>query len=303
MDSNKESNNEKKKMSAALKLTIVFICVAAALTFFSKTMYNAGIPVVQVSPVMSEQLRIVHTGEGFVVPKETAPLYAPGDLVITEVLVKQYDVVEEGDVLAAFDVSGVEAGRKEQCMELRAPFDGVITGVSAHPGMMAGRYEPLFELSNTELGYVVRLVVPMEYARFFYKAKISIFDTIHTIPGTIISRAPVPGGGVELTIELEPGRAQIKPDMLAVLELTHVTEKFSAIVPYTAIFDEAFVYKLIETEGPLGMEYRVKRIPVEIIVRGEGLVAVTGDLRQRDEVVVSSDRPLADERVKVFKEW
>ena len=303
MDSNKDYYNEKKKMSAALKLTIAFICVAAALTFFSKTMYNAGIPVVQVSPVKSEQLRIVYEGEGFVVPKETVPLYAPGDLVITEVFVKQYDAVEEGDVLAVFDVSGLEAGRQEQCRELRAPFDGIVTGVSAHAGMMAGRYEPLFELGNTELGYVVRLVIPMEYARFFHKARISIFDTTHTISGTIISRAPAPGGGVEIAIELEPGRALIKPDMLAELELVHVTEKFPALVPYEAIVDGAFVYKLIETEGPLGMEYRVRRIPVETIVRGEGWVAVEGDLRQQDEVVVSSDRPLADERVKFFREW
>jgi len=63
------------------------------------------------------------------------------------------------------------------------------------------------------------------------------------------------------------------------------------------------VYKLIETEGPLGSEYRVRRIPVDIGVQSGGWVAVFGDVRKGDEVVTSSNRPLKDERVKIFREY
>ena len=342
MDSNNGSYGEKKKMSTALKLTIIFICVVAALTFYSRTIYNAGLPNVQITGVKSEQLRIVHTGEGFIVPKETLPLYAPGDLVVTDVLVRLYDEVSEGDVLAEFDVSGLENQLKdlntlinkqrtewatnwtntiemdiddtdrhiknlraqiEKGRELVAPFDCIVTGVYAEQGMMAGRYAPLFELGNTELGFIIKLVLPAEYATFFNTAFIHPMGTSAKLKGTIISRTAAPDGGAEITLEIDPGRSLLKPDMMATIELTHVTERMPALVPVTAVMEGAFVYKLIETESPLGTEYRVRRIPVDIGVQAGGWVAVFGDVRKGDEVVTSSDRPLKDERVKIFREY
>jgi len=329
-------------MSVALKLTIIFLCVVAGLTFYSRTIYTAGLPNVQISGVKSEQLKITHMGEGFIVPKESMSLYAPGDLIITEVSVRQYDAVSEEDVLAVFDVSDLENQLKdlntllnkqraewstnwtptiemdmddtlrhinnlkaqiENGRELIAPFDGIVTGVYAEPGMMAGRYSPLFELSNTELGYIIRTVIPAEYATYFNTAFILPMGTSAKLKGPIISRTAAPEGGAEITIEIDPGRTLLKPDMLATIELTHVTERFSALVPVSAIMEGAFVYKLIETESPLGTEYRVKRIPVDIGVQAGGFVAVFGDIRKGDEVVTSSDRPLKDERVKIEREY
>jgi len=329
-------------MSTALKLTIIFICVVAALTFYSRTIYNAGLPNVQISGVKSEQLRIVHIGGGFIVPKESISLYAPGELVIKEVMVGQYDIVSEEDVLAVFDVSDLENQLKdlntllnkqrtewstnwtntiemdieaterhirtlrakiEEGRELIAPFDGIVTGVYAETGMMAGRYSPLFELSNTELGYVTKLVLPAEYAAFFNTADILPLDNSAKLKGKIISRTAAPEGGAEITLEIDPGRTRLRPDMLAKIELTHVTERFPALVPVTAIMEGAFVYKLIETESPLGTEYRVRRIPVDVGVQAGGWVAVFGDVRKGDEVVTSSDRPLTDERVKITREY
>ena len=308
-----DSNNEKKKMSLALKLTIAFICVVAALTFYSKTMYNAGVPTVQTSPVKSEQLRIVHYGDGMVLPKETAALYAPGDYVVAEVLVKKFDEVNAGDVLAVFELPASDTVAQTpdeeepvymdtQYANLLAPFDGIVIDVSVQPGMLVGRTAPVFELCNEELGFIVKHVIPEEMAKYFKMASVDILDTTHTIKGTIISREPAPEGGVEITIELEPGRARLKPYMLAKLELVHVTADRQTLVPLTAIYDGEYVFKLIESEGPLGMEYFVKRTPVEVGAKGEGWVSVTGDIRQRDQVVISSDKLLADERVKIYKE-
>jgi len=327
-------------MSAALKLTIIFLCVAAVLTFYSKTIYNTSIPTVQTSLVKADTLRIVYQGEGVVEPRETISLYAPEDLVVTEVLAGKYDVVSEEDVLAVFDVSGLENQLKdlnsllnkqrtewasawtntiemdmddterhmknlraqiEKGRELAAPFDGIVTGVYAQPGMMAGRYTPLFELGNTELGYVIRDVIPMEYSRFFSKANVEFAESIYKTTGTIISRAAAPGGGVEIAIELEQGRTKLRPGMLATFELSHYTEPLPALVPVTAIVDGAFVFKLIEADGPFGKEYRVVRIPVTVGFQSEGWVAVTGDIYQYDKVVISSDRPLSDERVKIYQ--
>ena len=325
-------------MSLALKLTIIFICVAAVLTFYSRTMYNASIPTVQISLVRADTLRVVHTGEGFIEPKETASLYAPGDLVVTEVLAGKYDTVNEGDVLVTFDVSGLENELKdlnflrdkmitqlhiawdptlemdigdterhirnlreqiEQSRELIAPFEGMVTDVNAQPGMMAGRYAPLFELANTDLGFVVRNTIPIEYAKFFDKGNVYPVGSINKLSGTVISRTPAPDGGIEITIEIDPGRTKLKPDMLVEFELVHFTEVNPALVPLTAIFNEAYVFKLTEKEGPLGIEYWVTRMPVEVGLQADGWVAVTGNLMRDDKVVVSSDRPLSDERVKL----
>jgi multidrug efflux pump subunit AcrA (membrane-fusion protein) len=346
-------------MAPALKLTIVFLCAVAVLTFYSKTMYNAGIPTVHVSPVKSEKLKIEYKGEDVITLREleTEALYAPGDLAITDVFVKQYDKVEEWEALATFDVSGLEnqlrdldslrkkliAARDsnwdrlveggitqtewriattqldmevadterhmgilrveiEQGRELRAPFSGTVADVFAEPGMMAGRFAPLFELSKMEQGFEIKHVIPKEMAKFFYKASVYPIGVVNKVSGTVTKRAPAPGGGIEITIELDPGIGRLEPDMLAQYELAHVTEKLPALVPVTAIHDGAFVYKLVDTEGPLGTEYRVTKVAVEAGVRGEGWASVTGDLRSGDYVVISSDKPLAGDRVKLYQE-
>jgi len=294
-------------------------------------MYNAGLPTVQVKGVKNEQLKIEYTGEGFIVTKETASLYSPGDLAVSEVPVKKYAEVSEGDVLAVFDVSGLENDlldlqtlfkklqssgasmdiadterhiknleeRIEREREMRAPFDGVVTDVAAKPGMMAGRYTPLFEISNAELGFVIRHVIPLEYARYFNTAFIYPVFSSAKLKGAIISRTAAPDGA-EVTIEIEPGMTRLQPDTLAIIEMTHITER-SALVPVTAIADGMFVFKLIETEGPLGTEYRVKRIPVDVGDKAGGWAAISGDIRKGDEVVISSDRPLSDERVRLYR--
>ena len=336
-----DSNDEKKKMRPALKLTIVFVCVVAFLTFYSNTMYNANIPTVHVTGVKSEKIKLEYEGEGLIVPKETIPVFAPGDLVVKEVFVRQYDKVEEWDVLATFDVSGLEnqlkdleSSRKQKITQLHiewspvlemeigdterhirilreqilnvremtAPFSGTVIGIFAHPGMMVGRSAPVFELSDALQGFVIKHIMPEENAKYFERGDVFPLGSIHKIRGNVIERRPAPGGGVEITIELDPGKVPLRPDILATFVLTHITEKLPALVPTTSIIDGMFVYKLIETDGPLGTEYRAQRIEVKVDFISEGWAAVTGDIRKGDRVVVSSDRPLSDERVKVYQE-
>ena len=336
-----DSNDEKKKMRPALKLTIVFVCVVAFLTFYSNTMYNANIPTVHVTGVKSEKIKLEYEGEGLIVPKETVPVFAPGDLVVKEVFVRQYDKVGQGEALITFDVSDLESQLKDLQLaidqqrmllswnwdplkemeignmerharilreqikngrEMTAPFDCTVIGVFAHPGMMVSRSAPIFELSDALQGFVIKHVMPEENAKYFERGDVFPMGSIHKIRGNVTGRVPVPGGGVEITIELDPGKVPLQPDTLAGFVLTHITEKLPALVPATSIIDGMFVYKLIETDGPLGTEYRVQRIEVKVDFRSEGWAAVTGDIRKGDRVVVSSDRPLSDERVKVYQE-
>jgi hypothetical protein len=91
----------------------------------------------------------------------------------------------------------------EQGRELFAPFSGTVIGVFAQSGMMVGRSAPLFELSDMELGFIIKHVIPEDKAKYFNTAKVEIIGTIHKIKGKIISRSPAPGG-IEITIELEP---------------------------------------------------------------------------------------------------
>ena len=87
--------------------------------------------------------------------------------------------------------------------------------------------------------------------------------------------------------------------MLVMFQLSGKTENFSAIVPTSAVMEYSYVYKLIETDGPLGTEYRIRRTDVEIQTQTQEYTAVTGELSIDDKVVIRSDRPLSDERVKI----
>lgn len=338
-----ESSSEKKKMTPIFKVTIVFICAAIILTFFSKTIYNAGIPTVYVSKVKSDMIEVKYTGEGVVSPKETTALYASGDFVVTDILVSQYDIVKKGDVLAVFDVSDLEnqlldmqteyeklisarkntSGEARRLMnldvadmerhmdtlqkqidngkELCAPFDGVITEIYANSGMMTNRSSPLFNIGNTEQGYVVKQVIEDDNARYYTKATVYLTGIVTKtkINGEITDRIPAENGEVEITIQLDPDVTELQPDMLVMFQLSGKTENFSAIVPTSAVMEDSYVYKLIETDGPLGTEYRIRRTDVEIQTQTQEYTAVTGELSIDDKVVIRSDRPLSDERVKI----
>jgi len=101
-----ESN--KKKLTPALKITIVFVCIVVLLTFFSKTLYNYNLPTVIAANVTSSTIHMEYTAEGTLLPKETKVYFAPETLKIARVNVSQYDSVKKGDPLVVFDVSGLE---------------------------------------------------------------------------------------------------------------------------------------------------------------------------------------------------
>jgi len=101
-----ESSN--KKMSPALKVTIVFLILAVLLTFFSRTLYQMNMPTVHLTKLTSGNLNKVYRGEGVITPNVTHDLYASAMLEITKVYVQKGDDVKKGDLLIEFDVSDME---------------------------------------------------------------------------------------------------------------------------------------------------------------------------------------------------
>ena len=167
--------------------------------------------------------------------------------------------------------------------------------------MYAYRTSPLLEIGNTNAGYVIKHTVTDANAGYFTKAEGYLTDseTKIKIKGEITDRAPV-SGGLELTIKLDPGRTKLKPDAPVKFELSGKTEEFPTIVPAAALIDNSFVYLIAEEDGPLGTETHVRKTFVEVKAKTWESVAVSGDLVPvLDHVVTSSDRVLADERVKI----
>jgi len=113
---------ENRKIRPALKVTIIFLCIVAGLTFFSRTLYHINMPVVHIAKPVSGSLTKLYTAEGVIMPREMAEVFAPAPLTISEVRIKQGSVVGEGDVLVEFDVSGLE----RELEDMRAEHDKLL---------------------------------------------------------------------------------------------------------------------------------------------------------------------------------
>ena len=106
--------SSERKLRPAVVITIVFICVAVVLTFFSKTIYGLTVPTVHVEQFSKGSLRKTQEASVIVLPRQPREIYVPERMMVKEVLVKDNDDVKQGDVLAKLDVSELELRLGEQ---------------------------------------------------------------------------------------------------------------------------------------------------------------------------------------------
>ncbi len=111
-----ESNN-KRKMRPALKITIVFIIIAALLTFFSRTIYDMSIPTVHVTKLIEGNLDKKYSADGFIMPVRIENIYAPETLPVKEVLVEENMYYVNGSPVIKLDTSLLEEQLKDMKTE------------------------------------------------------------------------------------------------------------------------------------------------------------------------------------------
>ncbi|MEM7084070.1 MAG: efflux RND transporter periplasmic adaptor subunit [Pseudomonadota bacterium] len=176
----------------------------------------------------------------------------------------------------------------------RAPFNGIVVERMHRGGEEVGRGTVLARLTATD-NLEIRAFVPLKYlSRVAEGDELSVFNTDHRLTGTI--RALIPTGDVrsqtfEARIDIP---VRVVGDVV-VGELVSVAipiraEQRSLAVPRDAIVlrNEAHYVVRINDDNV------AERVVVELGDSKDGLIAVSGDLREGDRVAVRGGETLAD---------
>ena len=181
--------------------------------------------------------------------------------------------------------------------QLKADRDGFVESLFTGDSFEAG--EVLAGLQSSD-DYTLRCSVPIEEAsRLQPGAEARI--TNQSVGGVSVVLAAVepdqtdPVNLKSLVFSVVGDNAA--PNQSFTLAISLDTSRHDRVVPNAAVYRDSvgyFVY-LVETKTtPLGSRSKVRRVDVELLRRDDKYTAVSGELSNRDNVVVLSDAPLAD---------
>ena len=95
----KKHENKKSSRRWVIRAMAAFLVVLALLTFFSNTIMNMTIPLVVTGTAMRGNLSYTNSATGQIVSDNQIEVKGLEGRTVSEVLVSNYDMVEEGDVL------------------------------------------------------------------------------------------------------------------------------------------------------------------------------------------------------------
>lgn len=240
------------------------------------------------------------TYEHLVSAAKTPGVVAGNDLLVAEqttaadraqVEAAQHNVLAAQDALRSVT-------QLESYLQIRAPFDGVVTERNLHPGALVGPSsgqtgsQPIVRIED--IGRL-RLVVPIpeQYVSGVREGE-SVAFTIAAYPGQIF-RAPIARISHDIdqstrtmAVELDVRNAQITPGTFASVQWPVQRDYATLFVPTTAIatnLQRTFVVRIRDDKADW--------VDVKTGTTAGGKVEVFGDLKEGDRVVVPASDELA----------
>lgn len=248
---------------------------------------------VEITELVLDDFIVEKSITGRVEPKDISPiiLQMPGEL--TELKVKNGDLVKKDDLIARLKT---QAGT----IDLKAPEAGEIINLEAKEGDLLSGEEALALIYNDK-ELTMTLTVTNKVRKLFEVDKsyqVSIEEEVYDLSIDSIGKLPNETGlyPVETTIKNKKG--QILPGMIAVLELPESLLENVFVLPTEAIIEESegsFVYK-VEKD-------RAVKVEINVLETQSDLTALEGDLTEADEIVINGQLILSDgAKVVIVKE-
>ncbi len=203
------------------------------------------------------------------------------------------------------DISMAERKIAELTMEMNmgavtAPCDGVITELYYSAGMTANASQPLYRIADTGGGFqfvasvnisAADYIEPSDEAQIFIN---SLNDRI--IQGKvnqIINNQHHIGVKRDIVIDIPPDG--LKGGEIGTADIKKNIGSYNVLVPNSAVGQDNkgyFVYVLKEREGPLGKEFYVETVSVDIGDSDNTRTVVFSGINALDKVISDSDKPL-----------
>lgn len=249
---------------------------------------------------MDESASLLHTQEAnYRASKATYDrLYAtsriPGTVSPNELELANAKMSSDSANLAAARSKYQESTDLQSYLQIRAPFDGVISSRNIYPGAYAGpagkgSFVPLMTLQEQRR---LRLVIAVpEAATAYFRQKDTVHFTVQTLPGrTFTATVTRMAGSLDMQLRTEQLQMDVSdehgvllPGMFAQvsLDLTNSDEQF--IVPLTAVTANSKRVFVIRVTGST-----TQWITVQKGRESGGQVEIFGDLKAGDQLVANA---------------
>lgn len=187
--------------------------------------------------------------------------------------------------------------RDDGC-QVRAPHDGTVTGILAPAGSMTSS-SGVITLSSAERGLVMEATAQGDDAdELGSEAVGSIsFPGDIEVNDVVFSAVKDADGSVHLSANIAADG--VAAGMTGTLLVTLSSNEYASCLPAEAVYEETpssyYVYVLEEHAGFLGTELVVRNVSVNVLDRGNGMVALAdGALSPQQDVVARADKVLAE---------
>lgn len=278
----------KLRFKTVITVYIIFMLV---LTFFSKSLYNDRLPIVETIKPKQGRLSFAVFGSGEVSFGSVKKVYADWDGRVVKMLVKEGSFVKKGECLLRYIPDSSDSA---DVQEVRAKMDGVIVSVGVEEGMYISSHANtvLYEIAIPSSGWQISFMINEEQREKIDADSVPLIqlDEYHSIKGKIVSVTPVP--------DTEEYLYQIKiafqsDDDLAGKRIKITVQRFSneydMMLPLEALQKDEnqfyYVLKLQKSESVLGSGYCAQGVNVELLDDDGQYCAVRG-LTPEDQIII-----------------
>lgn len=187
--------------------------------------------------------------------------------------------------------------RDEGCV-VRAPHDGVVTGILAPVGSMTSS-SAVLTMSSPERGLVIEASAREEEADELSgeaTGRIAFGDDV-VLDDVALSVTKGEDGTAQISADVTA--EGVSPGMTGTVTVTLSAAEYASCLPAEAVHQETssqfYVHVLEEQAGFLGTELVIRTVSVNVLDSGNALVALDGGaLSPQQQVVVRADKVLAE---------
>lgn len=289
---------EEKRKRGFKKVFLALAVILLVLTFFSKSLYNYRLPVVEVTSPKQGNLSFTVEELGAFDYKHVDSFYAEIDGRVKEILVSPGDEVEEGQCLMRFQLNGTG-----EMYDVVAAGSGIIASIGVEPGMYVSSMQNtvLYKMAEKTDEWTCYTIISEEQLKHVNLDSIPVIyieSRDVTVEGKILSivdyvSQDLRGYKVYISVSLDDAALYGEK---AEVRITDETMVYDALIPVAALRKDAtgyFVLVMQQDNGVLGNGYEAHRMSVDLLDSDESYCAVRG-LPLDERVIIASTGEIKD---------
>lgn len=289
---------EEKRKKSFQKIFIALVLIMLVLTFFSKSLYNYQLPVVEVTLPKQGGLNFTVEGTGSFDYAHIDSFYAEIDGRVREILVSEGDEVKKGQCLMRFQMNGTG-----EIYDVTAAESGIITSIGVEQGMYVSSMQNtvLYEIAEKSEEWICNLIISEEQLEYIDLDSIPVLhikSRNETVEGEIISITGYvgqKGTGYKVNIRVALDDATLYGEKVNIT-VKNESMLYDTLIPVAALRKDAtgyFVLVLQTDDGVLGNGYEAHRMSVDLLDSDETYCAVRG-LPMDERVIIASTGKIND---------